>query len=277
MKIFQTEDFFLSTHHAFSIFIQDNQCVEDIHGHEFDELVIVKSGSGFHIINDQVEFIYEGDFFLVSSTDIHYYVSTNNLTIVNVLFRKEYDFRYLKNIQSITRLYSNYRNGHSINSCASLGENKLISVINHIELIISMNDDTYDDTYFSIIESNLFCILSKAIKCSYDKSNDEFLPKKYILNFIKNNYMKKIDWNVLSLEVGIPRRTIYRFFKQATGYSPEKFHRTFQLLKSQELIKTSDLSISCISNTCGFSLPVRLSESYKLAFNKTPTEERQGK
>jgi len=278
MKIFQADDFFLSKNHTFSIFIQENQCVEDVHGHEFDELVIVKSGSGFHIINGQVEFIYEGDFFLISNTDIHYYISTNNLTIINILFKKSYDFKFLKNIQEIANAF---RTSNSENyTCASLSEKDLDVVVRHVEHIKSMDDDNYDDMYFSSVESFLFSTiitLLNAKKTSHDKHNNGFLPRKYIFDFIKRNYMKKIDWNVLSSDVGIPRRTIYRFFKQITGLTPEKFHKTFKLLKSQELIRTSDLSISSISEACGFTFPARLSEAYKITFNKTPTEERKGK
>lgn len=44
-------------------FSMNNQLMEGVHGHDFDELVIVRSGSGFHIINDLVRFICQGDFF----------------------------------------------------------------------------------------------------------------------------------------------------------------------------------------------------------------------
>ena len=107
------------------------------------------------------------------------------------------------------------------------------------------------------------------------------LLKKSIYGSPRNNFVQhtlyEVIRNVLSSDVGIPRRTIYRFFKQITGLTPEKFHKTFKLLKSQELIRTSDLSISSISEACGFTFPARLSEAYKITFNKTPTEERKGK
>lgn len=46
----------------------NNQLMEGVHGHDFDELVIVRNGSGFHIINDEVKFICQGDFFLLPLT-----------------------------------------------------------------------------------------------------------------------------------------------------------------------------------------------------------------
>ena len=71
--------------------------------------------------------IYEGDFFLISNTDIHYYISTNNLTIINILFKKSYDFKFLKNIQEIANAF---RTSNSENyTCASLSEKDLDVVV----------------------------------------------------------------------------------------------------------------------------------------------------
>lgn len=63
MRILRENDFFHSEQHAFCLFSMNNQLMEGVHGHDFDELVIVRSGSGFHIVNDLVRFICQGDFF----------------------------------------------------------------------------------------------------------------------------------------------------------------------------------------------------------------------
>lgn len=102
MKILKVSDFFLSEHHAFSLFDMNRQSMEDVHVHEFDELVIVRNGSGFHIINDQVEFIHKGDFFIVSAHDVHCYESTNKLSIINILLHKERPFHFINNIAELT-------------------------------------------------------------------------------------------------------------------------------------------------------------------------------
>ncbi|GBU14416.1 hypothetical protein AwEntero_30170 [Enterobacterales bacterium] len=75
--------------------------MEDVHRHEFDELVIVKEGGGFHIINDRVEFIYKGDFFLVSANDIHCYKSTSQLSVINILLHTEKSFNFIRNIDQL--------------------------------------------------------------------------------------------------------------------------------------------------------------------------------
>ena len=50
MRILRENDFFHSEQHAFCLFSMNNQLMEGVHGHDFDELVIVRSGRGFILL-----------------------------------------------------------------------------------------------------------------------------------------------------------------------------------------------------------------------------------
>ena len=68
---------------------------------------------------------------------------------------------------------------------------------------------------------------------------------------------------------------MFRFIKRITGYTPVKFQMLFRVLKAQELLRTTDKTVSEIAACCGFMNAIRLTESYKRYFNYSPTHERE--
>ena len=70
------------------------------------------------------------------------------------------------------------------------------------------------------------------------------------------------------------KRTMFRFFKQMTGTTPEQFQHIYRLLKAQELLRTTERPIKDIALACGFINASRLTESYKKRFLHTPSQER---
>lgn len=276
MKILRSEDFFLSDRHAFCLFMLTSQQVEGVHGHEFDELVIVVAGSGFHIINDNVQFIYQGDYFFVTFNDTHSYLSTNNLSVINLLIRRERAFHYITNIDSLLDLIKSDSHGlkESYHCISSAEINKIVELTLAVN---ARNDDSYDEIYFCATESALLSILDVLCQSTLRKISRnqlEYAGRKYLIHSLKHNYLQSINWNELSEESGMTKRTMFRFIKEATGYTPVKFQQLFRLFKAQELLRTTDKTISEVASGCGFQNAARLTESYKRQFFYPPSKER---
>ncbi len=276
VDIKQCEDFFPSDAHAFCVFMLNNQAMADLHGHEFDELVIVRSGSGFHIVNDHAEMIRRGDFFYVTANDIHYYEATSELSLINVLIHRERSFNYIKNIEGMIQSISDDTRPFTIRY-QSLSESSLNKIITLAENISSRRDDVFDSCYFSSTESSLLQILT--VLCEGNHASKmpaaEAKGKVYLLDHIRQNYAQEINWKGVCEEGGIALRTLYRFFHEMTGKTPEKFQQLYRLLKAQELLRTTDIPVSRIATTCGFMNPPRLTEAYRRHFSRTPSQERQ--
>ncbi|MBU9845612.1 helix-turn-helix domain-containing protein [Rahnella ecdela] len=276
MKILKVADFFLSEEHAFSLFDMNRQSMEDVHGHEFDELVIVRNGSGFHIINDQAEFIHKGDFFIVSAHDVHCYESTNNLSITNILLHKDRPFHFISNIDVLTAGIKEYTASMKKRR-GGLTDEELVQVIELTDKITRQCDARYDNTYFATAESCLLSMIVMLYQCATRReyrATPTDSGKRHLLNYLRENYTCSINWNYLCEESGVAKRTMFRFVKEITGYTPEKFQQRYRLLKTQELLRTSDLSVGKIATLCGFSTTSRLTEAYRKQFNRTPTQER---
>ncbi|QKN80964.1 helix-turn-helix domain-containing protein [Scandinavium goeteborgense] len=276
VDIKQCEDFFPSEDHAFCVFILSNQAMADLHGHEFDELVIVRSGSGFHIVNDHAEMIRPGDFFFVTANDVHYYEATSELSLINILIHRQRPFQYIKNIDALIESISEKTRPFD-DRYQPLTERTLNSIITLAEGISRRRDDAFDPLYFSGTESAFLQILT--LLCTEQTVSKSAVVderrKIYLLDHIRQHYAQEINWKGVCEEGGIALRTLYRFFREMTGNTPEKFQQLYRLLKAQELLRTTDIPVSRIALLCGFLNPPRLTEAYRRYFQHTPSQERQ--
>ena len=72
--------------------------------------------------------------------------------------------------------------------------------------------------------------------------------------------------------LGISRVQLYRKVKALTGLSPVELLRQMRLQKAYSLLKTTDLTISEIAYSVGFSSPGYFSTCFKKQYGKYPTE-----
>ena len=277
MDIKQSQDFFLSDTHAFCLFKLNNQTMADIHGHEFDELVIVCGGCGFHIINDQVELIHQGDFFYVSANDVHYYNQTRHLSLINILIHKQRPFHFIHQPDALLEPVKKHTTPFTSNY-QSLSENELRQIVAEAAAVSTRRDDRYDCAYFAHTESRLLGIFSMLYQRIEQPAHRTALGCSgvlYLLNYIRHNYPQQINWQNLCEMAGLSQRTMYRTFHDLTGVTPQKFQQIFRLLKAQEKLRTTDLAVKAIAAHCGFINAPHLTELYKKHFSRTPTQERQ--
>ncbi|PLR37876.1 AraC family transcriptional regulator [Chimaeribacter californicus] len=277
MDIKLSQDFFLSDAHAFCLFKLNNQAMADIHGHEFDELVIVCGGCGFHVVNDQVELIHQGDFFYVSANDVHYYNQTSQLSLINILIHKQRTFYFIYHIDDLLASVKKYTSP-STHYYPSLDENELNQVIADAAAVSERRDDCYDRAYFAHTESRLlsiFTTLYQSVEHAAHRTTHGGNGVLYLLNYIRQNYSQSINWQNLCEIAGLSPRTMYRAFNDLTGSTPQKFQQIYRLLKAQEKLRTTDLPVKTIAAHCGFSHAPHLTEMYKKQFSRTPTQERQ--
>lgn len=274
MRILRDSDFFLSEQHALCLFSMNHQLMEGVHGHDFDEIVIVRNGSGFHIINDAVRFICQGDFFLVTTNDTHSYISTNNLSVINVLVRKVRNFHFL---QSIDTLLGYVKENLQRQNEMTLSPALLAKVESWSQEIISHNESDYDDLYFAMLEASFLNIINALCHCGRQPETltAEERGRTNLIKTLKTSSLRHLDWHALSEDSGIASRTLFRFIKRITGYTPVRFQMLYRVLKAQEMLRTTDNSISEISARCGFTNTIRFTETYRRYFNYSPTHERK--
>jgi AraC-like DNA-binding protein len=104
---------------------------------------------------------------------------------------------------------------------------------------------------------------------SYENSEIEFISK--ITGLIKD----KIDDSTFGVEqladtLEISRVQLYRKIKAVMGISISDYIQSIKLDHAKKLLETTDLSISDVAYSAGFSSPNYFSTSFKGKFGKTP-------
>ena len=136
------------------------------------------------------------------------------------------------------------------------------------------------------IRMNKMLDLRKRLQEKYSNSNfsqqytseSEFKKENQFIIELKELILEKmdtdIDYDELARLVGMSRSQFYRKIKALTDCSPSIFIRSIKLRHGDELLRTTDLTVSEVAFQTGFKDVAYFSRSYKKQFGTTPTERR---
>lgn len=99
---------------------------------------------------------------------------------------------------------------------------------------------------------------------------DPFL-KKLMQVIDKNLDNSDLTVDMIGAEVNLGRVQLYRKCKALSGMSPNELLRTARLNKSYQLLRDTDMTVSEVAYSVGFSSPSYFAKCYKDHFGKTPS------
>ncbi len=127
-------------------------------------------------------------------------------------------------------------------------------------------------------------VLNSTLKSTYTKqikvltpeveieSDDEKLLKNIMLYLEENLTNPQLSVEELSKHVGMSRSSLYSKLLEVTGQTPVEYIRSVKLEKAAVLLEKSDMNISQIAYSVGFSTPNYFARSFKAKFNMLPSE-----
>ena len=90
------------------------------------------------------------------------------------------------------------------------------------------------------------------------------------LDFIHQNYQYDVKISHLASTVNLDRTWLYRLFQDEMGRSPKVYLTEYRLKIAKEYLRTSDLTLTEIALSCGFSSSSAFHKHFKKAFGITP-------
>lgn len=90
-------------------------------------------------------------------------------------------------------------------------------------------------------------------------------------DYISRNYMYPIDMKQLSNLTNFSHSQVYRLFMKYSDQSPQMYILNYRLDRAQELLTNTNMNISDISFSCGFSSPAYFSKSFRQKTGYTPS------
>ncbi|MCC8113786.1 MAG: response regulator [Bacteroidales bacterium] len=91
---------------------------------------------------------------------------------------------------------------------------------------------------------------------------------------IVNDEIGNADLSVeeLAQRLGLSRVQMYRKLKALTNYSPAELIRNLRLRRAAQMLKNSEMTVSEIAYSVGFTSPSYFAKCYREYFNETPSE-----
>ena len=101
---------------------------------------------------------------------------------------------------------------------------------------------------------------------------DEQFIKKAIALVEKNISDSEFSVETMAEEVGMARTTLYKKLMAITGQGPAEFIRTIRIKRGRALLETSQMQITEIAYTVGFTTVKSFTMNFKAVYGMTPTE-----
>ena len=109
-----------------------------------------------------------------------------------------------------------------------------------------------------------------------DPIKEAVLIKRFREYVSGNLYDSGMSIESISLELGMSRAQLFRKIKEETGSTPNELIQTMRLEKANEILRSSDKTVSEVAYEVGFTSPSYFSKCYKDRFGLTPNALRGG-
>lgn len=230
-------------------------------------LHVCLGGKGKYHVNNHVYQINAGDAFLIVPNVVTYYQADqeNPWTYLWISFDGSKTKQYLKR--------------------CNLDDNNLVIHCDYIdelrELIISMlahNKLSYSNELF--IQGQLytfFSYLAKSANITY-KDNVTSNYNHYVdkaIEYIQNNYQEMVTVNEIADYLSINRSYLTTLFKKHLHLSPQEFLLKYRMMKAEDFLIDTNLTINQIAFSCGYSNQLSFSKAFSNYHQMSPRDYRK--
>jgi AraC-like DNA-binding protein len=241
-----------------------------MHEHEFGEVVIVISGNGWHIWNDEPQLITSGEVFYIRPEDRHAFEEVHDLHLTNLLYRPS------------ERLLSRERIDHLLENPEGRQRWQLTEgSLGKLEPLIAelTQEVRSDDPHSDIMAESLFIQLAVAL-CRHriPIDCDELptpVPFGQVLSYLRRHFASDLDFEEVARRSGFSLRTFTRMFREATATTPHNYLVQLRIGCAMQAIRTTSDSITDIAFASGFNDANYFSSCFSKMTGISPSEYRR--
>jgi len=241
-----------------------------LHDHEFGEVVIVTSGHGWHVWNDEPQFITGGEVFYVRPQDRHSFEEVYDLHLTNVLYRPSERFL---GPDRILHLLEN-PDGHNRWQLTDV-------TLREVEPLIAQltREARSDDPHSDILAESLFVQLAVALRRHRIPIDCENLPARsrfgHVLAYLRHHCTADLNIEEVAHRSGYSLRTFGRTFREVTGMTPHSYLVQLRICHAKRAMQTTEDSITEIAFASGFHDSNYFSSCFSKLTGLSPSEYRR--
>ncbi len=126
-----------------------------------------------------------------------------------------------------------------------------------------------------LVKELLYTLGAEIAHGNYEASVPDNDKSEIIISYMLKNLDSQITLDTLCSLVHLEKSYLVRTFKSKTGKTPIEMLISFRMDKACDLVLSTDMKISDISELCGYRVPSFFIAEYKKRFSVTPSEHRK--
>ena len=156
-----------------------------------------------------------------------------------------------------------------------------VRILDQLEKIITSNT-RFKDKWIGIkLEELILCCLQtnmyQMLINAYNEHNLISSPINEVIQFLKENFDKKITIEQLSQKACMSQATLFRHFKNKLGVTPFEFINSERIKNAEKVLLDPSISISEVGYMVGFNSPSYFNSQFKKINECSPSEFRKMK
>jgi len=273
METLTRDEYFPNDDSVVSVLLRSPQMAFPEHVHEFDELVVARSGSGMNYIDGTPAPICRGSVFYVRAKQTHFIDQLDDLHLTNVLILPS-RFKHVSQ-ETVAHLLAKNTGG--------AGEPYVIagSTLKRVESLLNrISDETehrieYSDSLIELLLCQLLIELWRGQPDEKSPREEKDARLTKLLRHLNSHCDEEIDWEQLATRFEIPLRTLSRKIADLTGMPPNSYLLRLRLCRAMRMLKETDKTVTEIAFACGFNDSNYFTSRFHREIGTTPLKYRR--
>lgn len=251
--------------------------------HEFFEMVYIKRGNAVFEISGVPAHIGPNDIIIIKPDQPHKLIVKSEtgceFIVLSFKFENRFDSRFSGfSLEEFLNFVSSKDSGAFISLKVSQ-KNEIITLLNRI-LKEKESPEIGSEFLNYLLILELFVLISRALKMEWENSIKNKSPKlkeliSVSVNYINNNFERDISLKDIASYVFLSSSYFTRAFKEEMKISPINYLLKVRVERAKELLTDTDLKVSDIALSVGFSNQQRFNDIFKKHVKLTPLQYRK--
>jgi AraC-like DNA-binding protein len=245
-----------------------------LHEHDFCELVIVASGHGWHVLNDQPHLLSRGEVLYLGPEDRHAFEQVSDLYLTNVIYRPNGVLLHPERLRPYLQP-----------SREELGERRYWQVsedaldqVKPLLAALAAEARRADMASNLMAESLLVQLLVTLWRDRFASDGQELSSRgrlAMVLRYLRQHCTQALDLEELAQRFGYSPRNLRRVFREATATTPQGYLLKLRLGRAMRALRSSDASITDVALASGFGDGNYFSYTFRKQTGLSPSEYRR--
>lgn len=228
---------------------------DDLHGHEFLELVYVMEGRALHQLGAKTYPVSAGDYFIVERGSVHRYTELRGFVIVNCLFMPAFVDRAFTNCPTLSALLAHEMRQFGIQK--GFADQIFHDASGRIRSLVEAMEAEYHTRQAGWLEL-LRCHLVEILVCTERAAEHTLAARTHpavaaMVEYIHDHSTETVSLSQLSSRLGYTSQYLCSLFHKEMGMTISAYVQQLRMEHCCRLLTDSALRISEIAQTVGYS------------------------